>query len=420
MIKLVYSVIRSNSFQTLSVFAGGNLLVAILGGLGGIIQSRWAPPEVFGEFRKYGILTGYLTIGVAIVHDALTRQYPYLIGRGEKEEALRVVAVAKGWYITLSFLFSLMFVYLTCAAFFRRDLRAAAGWAVQIIGVWSMIYGLYLGVMYRTSQDFKRLSYNNIVGTVIGFASLVFVKWFGYWGIILRNGLQLATGLWFNQKYVPVRVKSVFDRGRFLKLAKMSLPLSLPGYISTSLTTATLSVVILKYLGQADLGIYGMSLALQGMAMIVTTALSQMYYPKIMHKYGESEDFISCVKYALKPTCINLVISIGIVVVLCLIIGPFIRLLIPKYVAAVSIIRILSISIVLAAVELPFIVFISALRYRTIISLSIVRFVCCFGLIAFFQKTLPMIVWSTIIAELVYVFVGYGLIVIAPRRIVFA
>jgi O-antigen/teichoic acid export membrane protein len=196
----------------------------------------------------------------------------------------------------------------------------------------------------------------------------------------------------------------------------MSLPISVPGYVSTSLTGATISMVILNYLGHTELGVYSLALTLQGMAMVVTLAIGQMFYPKIMCKFGACEDYRASIEYTIKPTCFSLFISLGIVVVLCLTVGPFIKFVIPKYIDAVSIIRILSINIVLTAVELPFVVFISTLQYRKIILLSLIRFASCFVLIAIFPKTLSMIVWSTVLAEAAYVAVGYGLIIKANMK----
>ena len=415
MVQAIRAALRSSAMRTLGIFAGGNLVVAIVSGLGGVLQSRWIPPDVFGEYRKYGILTGYLNIGLIIVQGALMRQYPYLIGRGDRIEALAVASAAKWWYLALTHVFSLLFVALAGSALLGGDLRAAAGWGVQVIAVWSAFYGVYLGVMYRTSQDFNRLTYNNLYSSTVGFALLVMVKFWDYWGVVSRNGAQLIFGLWLNHKHVPVRVKSEWDPKRLWGLAKISLPISVSGYVSTSMTTATLSFVILRYLGQTDLGIYAISLSLQGMAMTVTASLGQMFYPKIMHKYGETESFAACIRYALKPTALNVVLSTVIVAVLCFMVDPFVRLIIPKYAAAIPIIRILSLSIILTAAALPFVVFVSALRYRTIGCLALVRFAACFVLIGCLPKTLAIIAWSVVGSEIVYVLVGYGLIVFTER-----
>jgi O-antigen/teichoic acid export membrane protein len=409
--RLIKDILKSPSLFTFGLFAGGNVAVAILGAFGGLLQARWVSPEVLGEYRKYGILTTYLNIGLIVVQDALMRQYPFLIGRGEKDEALKVAAAAKWWYMALSYLFSVLFMVLTGLSIFHGDFRASVGWGVQIVVVWSSFYGIYLGVMYRTSQDFKQLTYNNVLSATFGVILLVVVKVWGYWGVALRSGVQSLTSLWLNHTYAPVKVKSVFDSGRLFQLAKMSLPISVPGYVGTSLTSATMSFFIVTYFGQTELGIYGVALTLQGMAMIVTSAVGQLFYPKIMHKFGECSDFWSCIKYTIKPTCLNLLVSTMIVGLLCLVIGPFVRVVIPKYTDTIPIICILSINIILTAVELPFLVFVSALKYRVIITLSVIRFVACFFLIVLLPKTLAMIAWSGIFGQLLYVLVGYGLIV---------
>ena len=142
--------IKHPSLGTFGVFAGGNFFVAVLGGIGGLIQGRWIGPEILGEFGKFGILTAYFNIGLVFVHDGLARQYPYLLGKGKKEEALEVASHAKWWYLFLCSLFSPVFLILSLISIIKGDYHAAAGWAVQIPVVFVALYGAYLGVMYRT------------------------------------------------------------------------------------------------------------------------------------------------------------------------------------------------------------------------------------------------------------------------------
>ena len=76
----------------------------------------------------------------------------------------------------------------------------------------------------------------------------------------------------------------------------------------------------------------------------------------------------------------------GLALGLCLVIDPFIRLLLPKYTDAIPIIRILSIQMPLAAGSLPFIVFRAALWYKSVISLALTRFVGTLFAIAILPK----------------------------------
>jgi O-antigen/teichoic acid export membrane protein len=402
--------INSPSFRTLGVFAGGNFLIAVLSGLGGLIQARWIDPEVFGEFRTFGILTSYLTIGLVLVHDGLMRQYPYLLGQGNKVDALRVAGTAKWWYLLVSWCFSFLFAGLSLTSFLQGDFRAAVGWSVQILVVWGTIYGAYLGVMYRTSSDFKRLTYNSTIASVFGFGALVIVKVWGYWGLAVRAALSNIVALYVSRRYVPVKVKAKFDVRGLIDLAKISLPLSIPGYIGTSFLTASMSFIVLKYCGQHGLGIYGTAFTFQAMAMTLTTAIHQMFSTKLTYKFGETEDVAACLKWARRPTLLSVAAATVLAVALCIMIDPFIRLVLPKYIDAIPVIQILSISLPLAALQLPLIILRTALWYKSVISLTAIRVLVSLLTVAVLPKTLIVIVGSLLLGDVCAMIVGFSIL----------
>lgn len=408
--RLIKNIVHSPSFHTLGIFAGGNLFVAVLGGLGGLLQARWIAPEVFGEFRKYGILTSYFYIGLILVHDGLTRQYPYLIGKGDKAEALEVASAAKWWYLLISWSFTFFFACLLLSSLFRRDFRAVVGWGAQIPAVWIAMFGGYLGVMYRTSSDFKRLSYNNVLSSIIAFLALIFVKAWAYWGLAARLIVQNLASLFINRHYVPVKVKAVYDLKRLVSLSKISLPLSVPGYIQTACLSASVSVIILKYCGQSALGIYGVALTFQGMAMTFTAALNQMFITKLTCRFGETENVFACLKYAMRPTLLSMAAASVLAVCVCLAVGPLVRLLLPRYEAAVPIIRILSISLSLSAAALPLIILRAALWYKSVTALALTRFGVCMMTVALLPKTLAMIAVAIVFGEFCAVVLGFGIL----------
>jgi hypothetical protein len=403
-------IIKAPSFRTLGVFAGGNFLVAVLGGIGGLIQARWIDPDVFGEFRKFGILTAYLNIGLVVVHDGLMRQYPYLLGQGKTADAFKVAGTAKWWYLLVSWFISILFMGLSLRSVLQGDYRAAVGWSIQILVVWGAIYGAYLGVMYRTSSDFKRLTYNSVIACVFGFGALVIVKMWGYWGLAIRAALSNSVALYVSRRYVPVKVKANLDVRGLIDLAKISLPLSIPGYIGTSFLTATMSFIVLKYCGQHGLGIYGIALTFQAMAMTLTTAIHQMFSTKLTYKFGETEDVVACLKWARYPTLLSVAASSGLGVVLCIMIGPFIRLVLPKYADAIPVIQILSISLPLSALQLPLIIIKTALWYKSVTSLTATRVLVSLGSVAVFPKTLIVIVACLLLGEACSVIVGFGIL----------
>lgn len=383
------------------------MLVSVISGLGGLLQARWVSPVVFGEFRKYGILTSYLCLGLALVHDGLMRQYPYLIGKGEQEEALRVSAAAKWWYLLLSRLFSVLFVILAGYSLFREDYRATVGWGTQIAAVWVAYYGAYQMVMYRSSSNFKRLAYNNLISSTLSFVYLLFVKFFGYWGLAIRFILTNIQGVLINQRYLPVKIKAVFDYRRLCGLAKISLPLAVPGYIRTSFLGATLSGVILKYCGAEGLGLYGIALTFQGFALIFTTSLNQIFTVKLTSKFGETENVFSCFRYAKIPTLLSVLSATGVAGAFCVIIGPFIQFLLPRYVDSIPLIQILSIHLPLVAMGLPFMAIRAALWYKTLVFMALFQCLACLLMVFILKKTLIHITACMILAEAFTLLAGY-------------
>lgn len=400
-------IIQTPSFRTLGVFAGGNLLAGVLGGLAGLIQARWIAPEVFGEFRKFGILTVYLNIGLVLVHDGLSRQFPFLLGQGNKVGALQVAATAKWWYLLLSWTFTLLFAGLALTSVAKADYRSAAGWGVQIPAVWVAIYGAYLGVLYRSSSEFKRLAYNSTITSVIGFAALGIVKLWGYWGLAARAVLVSTLGLYLSRRYVPVKVKAAFDHQGLAALAKISLPISVPSYIATSCLSASLSFIVLQYCGESGLGIYGMALTFQVMAMTLTAAIHQMFITKLTHKYGETGDVAACLQWAKRPTLLSVGAAIVLALVLCLAIGPFIRLVLPMYSATIPVIRILALQLPLSAAALPLLIFTSALWYKSVTALTLTRFATCLGAVAVLPKTLEVIAACMMLGDFSALVAGY-------------
>lgn len=400
-------IIANPSIQTLGIFAGGNFLVAVIGGISSLIQARWISPEIFGEFRKYAIPTNYFAIGLIFVHDGVMRQYPYFIGKGEAEEGIQFVRAAKWWYLCLCHFFSSIFLILIGTSLWHGNFRAAAAWGVQIASIWMLVYGAYLGVIYRTSNDFKVLSINNSKGSVFGFVLLPLVNLLGYWGLCARSALQTAFTLYLNHHRVPLKESARFDPKRLATLVRISLPLSIPGYVNTSLLTATINYSVFHFLTERDLGIYGVASTLQAMGMTVTSAMQQMYWPRIGKKYGETHSLSACVNYALKPTVLTILAGTAIAAFVCIVISPFIRLFIPKYIDAIPIIRILALNIPLGAASIPFISYVMALKYKTLLSLSMVQTATCILCILILPKSLSMVAWSVVFGLLSYIVGGY-------------
>lgn len=353
MIRAFAKLLKSPSMGTLAVFTGGNLVAALLGGVGGLLQAHFVSPEVFGAFRKYGILTAYFAIGTAFVHDGLCRQFPYYLGAGEKERALKIAGVAKLWYLFVTVLFSIVFSILAAVALAKGDGLGALGWMTQVAVVIGTIYGFYLVVLYRTSSDFKRLSYNSVWSAIVAFLLLVPVKLCGFAGLVVRTIGSNLYAVWINARHLPVKVKACLDGHELKALMAMSLRFSIPGYLDTSALSATFNAALLFSCGDKGVGIFAFALALREFILIFNNSLAQIFNTKLCLRYGATKDFCGCVRYALLPTLGALAVSYALYVSAVLFTGPFIRFCLPRYVEAIPVLSVLYLGIITNSFFLP-------------------------------------------------------------------
>lgn len=343
-------VVWSKTGQTLGVMVSVSMVSSVVMALSGLLLARWVSPEIMGVARSFTIPTGYAALALIVVSDGFRREYPYLIGRGEKQEALALAGVTKMWYVGCTALMCIVFMFLAIRGIFMRNWVSAAGWGAQLFAVTMLFYGNYLATIYRRSLEFKRLSYNSLTATAAGVLSLPLVKFMGYYGMMIRQSIVNVVGLLMNQRYVPEKIAIRWDWARLRHLAIISLPLASVGYARTSFLDSTFNYIVLRNCGEAALGIYGIATMFQGFAMQFVTAVQQVFEVKAANNYGETDSVKAGVRYLLYPTLINIFVSVLLATGLCISVGPFIELVLPRYTESIPVIRVLSLYLPLNAI----------------------------------------------------------------------
>ena len=406
----IQRVIKSPTFASFGAFAGSGVIVTVISGLGGLLQARWVAPEVFGEFQQYAILTGYLGILSQVVNDGLIRQYPYYIGKGDKEKALEVAGIAKWWFLLATSIGIAIFASLTIKAAIRGDLHAVLGWGAQIVAIVVAFYGAFLGIMYRTANDFKRLSLNNLIHASAGFSLLVLVRYFGYCGVATRNMLQNAVQVFVNHKYLPVKVKAHFEWAKFKDLSSISLKFSIPAYMHASGLSSTRGALLLYFCSKSGLGIYSMAVAFKLMVMGLSNSLNQIFNVKVITRYGQTENIWACLKYSARPAFLAALLSLCVVVGGWLGLPPFIKTFVPKYTAAIPVINVLLVSVLIAPLSLPLLSLKAALMWKSAAAQAFSNFIVTVSMILLLPKEPIMFAVATVCGEFSESLVGYGIL----------
>lgn len=404
------------SARTAMLFLGGNLFVVAISGVSGLLNGRWIEPEVLGEFQKYGILTGYLMFGIIFVDAAFQRHFPYYLGKDDPKKALEVAGHAKWWYLTMSYIGSGFFLILGILGLIENNHRAAIGWFVQIPIFFATVFGLYLKILYRSNDDFRVLNRNNIKFTAAGALALPAVFFYKYYGLAFRSLVQNISNLYFYQKHVPYKVSARYSKRGLIDLMKVSIPLQLPAFLDTHLLKATVSLVVLTYLDQKALGIYGMAVLLQGFLLVFSGSINQIFTTKLLLNYGSHDEFSESIRYMFKPTILLVLIGAFIVVVVNVCIGPVVQLALPKYLEVVPVFQILAFELLFDLLSSPFTLFTASLMVKQIVWLRVLKVLVTFSLLFAFHSSLTEIALVLMVAKGIHVIGGYYILISQNKK----
>jgi O-antigen/teichoic acid export membrane protein len=400
-------ILKSPTSKMAAKFTGGNIIVALIGAASAIVYGRWIGPEILGEFNKYGILTGYLTIGIIFVDAAFQRHFPYYLGKNQEKKALEIAAVAHWWFLILFLGGAIIFAILASFNLYIKDFRAFCGWTVQILAFGIMTYGLYLGTLYRSNKDFLKLNKNMLVTAGIGILALPLVYLFNFFGFAFRKILQDLTNLYMLKKHVPFVAKPKFDKAILIGLFKISLPLQIPVYLDTKLLTASIGLIILNTQGEKALGVYAMALMFSGFLMIFSKSLNQIVTTKIALKYGSNDNIKDTFMYIIKPVLKLVLVGILLLLGFVITIDPTVAYFLPKYVDSILIAQILSLELILALIRSPFTLFTSSLMFKSLIIQRGLKVLLTFTLLLFFHDSLTQIALVIIFSNFLNVLYGY-------------
>ena len=174
-------------FLLVGALAGGNLLAMALRMAGGLIQARLVAPSVLGLFNSFGLILGYVPFLNIGVFNGLNREFPYFIGKGNRDHAQELAGVTQSWAFLLSGTVCTVMLGVALWKLLQGDLESAAGLATNAFLAISLYYATYyLQSTYRTSGDFTTLALANVIINSTAVAFVVFVVLFGYYGICLR------------------------------------------------------------------------------------------------------------------------------------------------------------------------------------------------------------------------------------------
>ena len=303
--------------------------------IGGILQARFIGPAVLGLFNSIGLVMGYLPFLQLGVLNGLNRELPYYVGKGDHGRVRELAAAAQAWALGLSVIVGTAVLIPAVWYLARGNFELAAGWATNAITVFFLFYGTaYLQVTYRTGHDFARLAMVNVVQNAVALVLVVLVALLSFYGLCLRAAISGAVATILLHYWRPVRVRPRWNLAHWKHLVVVGAPIFGVGQLYAWWTVLD-ATLVLCYLGETGMGLYAMVTMAVSTFDLLPLSVSQVLYPRMAEQYGRTNRLDGLLRMTVKPVLLTIAGMLPIVAAGWWLVGPAVRILVPKYADAV-------------------------------------------------------------------------------------
>lgn len=259
-----------------------------LNGLSTLIVFRLLDPMAMGYWNTAQLVTLPLDALKMGILSGLAREYPYLLGRGERERAHRLVEAALAHSLLMCGLGLLAVVGM---ALLSSEGGAARAAAITTALVWSLgYYAQFIRSTMRSSTAFVRLGGIEVGISLIGVVTLVLIEWLGFQGLLLRALLLavVASGAFF--AFRPVRARPVVHWVAIREMFRFGRHTYITGYMVLVGQQAE-RIALLTFAGGVEaVGLYSPVLGVWSLLQVMPNVLHTFSYPQFIEAYGKDHD----------------------------------------------------------------------------------------------------------------------------------
>jgi len=344
---------NSRAFKSISALAGGNLIAALLGAIGGILVARFIGPEENGQFRFFTIPLMYMTFLHAGTFDGLYRQIPFYIGKERQEHVAKLASAAGAWNVYVTILIGTGFTLCSIRGLFHGDWVTSAGWISQAFACVGIYYGGYLSATYRTLDNFVALARIQLLQAVVAFCLIVTVVFWGFYGLCLRAAIPTLFSVWLYHQARPLRIPLTFDLASFKEVVQIGLPLCFWGTLYSSLWMAIEYSLMLHFGGSKAVGLFSVAFIMSHSLSILPQSVHQVIMPRIVESYSRNGCVSNAAKNNFIVTGILTVFMSTVVLLVSFLLNYFVPYFIPKYIDGLILMKVYISGVIIQAASIP-------------------------------------------------------------------
>ena len=325
-------------------YSSSALAAQTLGLIAGFWVARMLTPSDFGIWNAVSLVLVYGAFMEFGALSAMGRDLPFYLGQGNIEKAASVEGAAR-W------------AALVGAVLVAGVVIAASFWPAQTpmmrIGLRVMAVVLILQQAYayhrtvlRAHNQFGELSRQQLLLSIItaGFVASC-VTTIGLLGRMIAALLAQAAIVVYALHRDPWRAVPKPDATAMWSVMRVGIPITISGSVLSLIATID-RLMVIAFLGETQLGYFGLGLLLTSTVSLVPSMASQVLYPRITRQFGQSERSIAALRsFVLTPPLVLACLLPVVIGPVYMLLPLVITLFLPAYVPAITATRIVVVGI---------------------------------------------------------------------------
>jgi O-antigen/teichoic acid export membrane protein len=266
------------------------------------------------------------------IFNAFNREFSFLMGRNQKEKALDYLNTVDSYAIFLS-IFFFFFVLIWGRGNPLEHPLYAFSLIIFAFYLPVKIYTGFLDLVFRTGQDFKKLSIIQAWSMIIYILTLILPYLMGYTGYLYRILAISISTMMLYLYFRPIKFKFDFKKQNFFYLFKTGIPLFISNYLQGIIVTIpTLMLAYFDTMTQVGL-FYPVGLIISFGALL-PSVISIYLLPKLNFDFGKENNVSNVIRNSMHSAFYSFLFMLPLVAFGWIFLPLFFKLFLPNYMEA--------------------------------------------------------------------------------------
>jgi len=310
----------------------------------GIWIARLLGPSDFGIWTAISLVLLYGAYSEFGILSAMGRDLPFYRGQGDVEKVASVEGAARQATIFGAFVAALL-VFAFSLLPNQSSMMARGLQTMAVVLILQQVY-TYHRILLRSYNQFRELSQQQVLLAIFNSGlAVVFVVFLGLTGRMIAAILAQAAIVLYAVCRNPWRPVPKFNLSIAWSLVRTGMPILVACFVISLLTTID-RLMVITFLGEKQLGYFGLALLLTGVVALIPAMASQVLYPRITYRYGNSgKDVETLRSFVLTPPTILSALLPIFIGSIYLVLPWVVNVLLPAYTPGISAARIVILGI---------------------------------------------------------------------------